>query len=329
MSISIIFTNLPQICCIAGQVKSICTATSKYCNRLLQNVYIAIIIWILGIEIMVLNAMSLSYSFNMFYQQREHFSKKAKVYRILVIYVNCSDSIVGFYLVILGVIDVVFTDIFVEIFGFWRQSFYCLTVASISLLCMSYSFWGMFLIGLFRFIAIKFPIKSVLRPTSLKLILISFSLGSLIFIIGMYCEQFYYKNKFRMTILCFLFRDQQNVSFTLADYTIDSYFIILTVASLILYIAIFYELFRSSETLMINNKQTNNKQSQTITRYLTFIYMTNTIFYFLTSVLYFKTIFSQKNEKNNNLQYDILCNITSYTHIFLTKSNYLQFVYTS
>ena len=56
----------------------------------------------------------------------------------------------------------------VEIAGFWRQSFYCLTVASISLLCMSYSFWGMFLIGLFRFIAIKFPIKSVLSLTSLK-----------------------------------------------------------------------------------------------------------------------------------------------------------------
>ena len=297
LSINIILTRSHQVCCVAQDIKMVCTTVSKYCKRLLENKYIFFSVWILGIGIIVFNIISLSYSLNLLYFKKKKIQQMAQVYRILIIIMNISDLVLGLYLMILTISDAIITDTMVEIIGFWRKSFYCLIVSNISLLAMNFSLLSTFLISLSRFLAVN--LNCTLSHHNLRLMLSIFAFVNVFLVTGMYYEQYYSRKSFKMTSLCFLFRDLEGLSVPITDTIIPSFFIFLTAGSLLLYTAILFTVVRSSKKV----GKIYGSKSKSIAKYFTIVYMSNTIWYFSASVSYLTIILSPTNTSFYRISY--------------------------
>ena len=296
--LTIIWTDVPQICCLATEGKFLCTAVPRNCKRLLLNIYVVSFVWTLGIGILVINSISAFHSVKTLYKSSQR--ENVKIYRILTINMNCCDFVLGFYLMILGTIDSIFKDKFIEIVGFWRQSFYCSTLANAAFVCINHYFFTMFLTSLCRYLATKFPMKSVVGLKCFKLILISFFLGNSLFVVGINSKNLHSGKNLMMNSLCSFFRYPHNISLTLLNQVVISIYIILSACSLLFYTLMLHDFVSSSKTLNIRHyKSTVN------TKYLIIANLINSSWYLVASIAYFVIIFLRFTKK----PHFIICHI--------------------
>lgn len=152
-------------CCFA---KDFVNCISKYprqayltCKRMLNDIALRVCIWILGITILLFNAVVFCI---------RCFSKdRGKVQSILILHLSLSDFLMGINMIIIAVADAYYANYFPSYADSWRQGIMCKLAGALSLLSSEASVFLLTLITFDRFQGVKYPLSSNrMRPKYAK-----------------------------------------------------------------------------------------------------------------------------------------------------------------
>ena len=121
------------------------------CDRLLSDRALAVMMWIIGINALGGNIFVLVW--------RKIKTKSYKVQDLLLSNLAMSDSLMGFYMVIIASADVYYDQYFPMQSETWRTGIICRVAGSISIASTQLSVFFLTLISIDRFIGIKYPMS--------------------------------------------------------------------------------------------------------------------------------------------------------------------------
>ena len=149
----IIVTNDYHVCCIAPSVISCNTFRPWYisCSNLLPSSTMTVALMIVVIFIFVLNISSII---------GQLIFKNIQAINLVIIYVNSSDLVCAFMLIILLVTNYVYNETFVSFEKAWRSSIPCYTIFTFSILFSVMSAVSLFFISTCRLIIVMLPFYS-------------------------------------------------------------------------------------------------------------------------------------------------------------------------
>ncbi|KAH9500822.1 hypothetical protein Btru_073104 [Bulinus truncatus] len=133
------------------------------CKHIVGDTLKRILVWIVGLLTIVGNGVVLIYRV---VWNRENIFQTA--YGLFVTGLAVSDLLMGVYLMIIAVVDVVYADVYVVYDESWRKSFLCNFSGFLSTLSSETSTFLIGLITLDRFISISYPFNAHDTSTSLK-----------------------------------------------------------------------------------------------------------------------------------------------------------------
>ena len=123
------------------------------CDDLIRNKVLRPLIWVIGLVALLGNVSSV------LYRIRNHGQQMKVCYGIAVLNLAASDSLLGVYLVIIGITDIRYRGIFIYHDESWRHSVWCHLAGILSVVSCEASLLFICLITVDRFLAIKYPFK--------------------------------------------------------------------------------------------------------------------------------------------------------------------------
>ncbi len=123
------------------------------CGSLMQNQFLSICMWVLGISAVVGNLCVIILRLN----EKSTTDTQAKQ-RLFIFHLALSDSLMGVYMIILACADIYYGDEYFKFSDGWRQGFVCRITGFLGLLSSEASVFFIALITVDRFICIMFPL---------------------------------------------------------------------------------------------------------------------------------------------------------------------------
>ena len=167
-------------CCFInkGQCVSV-EPRSEYltCSRMLQNVFLRLSVWILGISAFVCNVIA--------YCVRYRRKQGNKVQTLLISHLALSDLLMGVNMLLLAVGDVYYGEYFPSYSHSWRHGFACKFAGFLSIMSSEGSVFFITLISIDRLLGIKYPFGDHMLTTKMARIfvlltwLVAFLIGAI------------------------------------------------------------------------------------------------------------------------------------------------------
>ena len=149
---STIIVDRYAICCFMDSEKCVSLEPqSEYltCNRMLQNVFLRISVWILGLSAFTCNIIA--------YFVRSRKKQAKKVQTLFISHLALSDLLMGVNMLLLAVGDVYYGEYFPSYSHSWRHGFACKFAGFLSILSCEGSVFFITLISIDRLLGIKYP----------------------------------------------------------------------------------------------------------------------------------------------------------------------------
>ncbi len=172
-----IYVDRYATCCFIDKAK--CSTESPpspfiSCRRLLPYDILRVVVWVVGIGTIVGNICVL-------YNRCGQSGSRGKIQSWLITNLSMSDLLMGIYMLILGSVDLKYTDYFPSHSESWRHSILCRVAGSLSLLSSEASVFFVTLISFDRFMGVRFPFSIFrLRKTSVKVVVLTLWLIALL-----------------------------------------------------------------------------------------------------------------------------------------------------
>ena len=152
-----------EICECYVPAKVNCSASDKRspyltCERLLSDKVLVVLMWLIGINALVGNMFVLVW--------RQVYTKKYKVQDILLSNLAMSDSLMGFYMLIVASADINYGEHFPMQSETWRTGIVCRIAGALSIASTELSIFFLVLISVDRFIGIKYPYSNKMGKRS-------------------------------------------------------------------------------------------------------------------------------------------------------------------
>ena len=167
LHVRLIFSESFQVCCITKSLQILCTHSGEYftsCNTVLQYLWVKPFVWLFGLSSIALNSISIFIYLS---------SKSKTVYNLLYISLNTVDIVQAIYLIVLGIIDMIYGSTFIENDLFWRQTWLCKLTAIIVLSAQVISCNIIIIISLSRYTGIKYSMETPFDLKNIKLTICS------------------------------------------------------------------------------------------------------------------------------------------------------------
>ena len=122
-NVRLVFTESFQVCCLVKSLNMFCTQSKglfSSCSTLFRDWYVRLFVWIFGLFSIGLNAMSMLTSYHI-----KSNNEAKNIYNFIVISLNVLHIIIGIYFIVLGIIDFIYGDNFVDYDLFWRHTWFC------------------------------------------------------------------------------------------------------------------------------------------------------------------------------------------------------------
>ena len=129
------------------------------CSRMLQNVFLRISVWILGMSAFVCNVIA--------YFVRSRKKQANKVQTLLISHLALSDLLMGVNMLLLAVGDVYYGEYFPSYSHSWRHGFACKFAGFLSILSSEGSVFFITLISIDRLLGIKYPFGDHMLTTKM------------------------------------------------------------------------------------------------------------------------------------------------------------------
>ena len=127
------------------------------CKRMLQDVFLRISVWVLGLSAFICNGIA--------YYVRSGKKQGNKVQTLLISHLALSDLLMGVNMLILASADVYYGEFFPSYAHLWRQGFACKLAGFLSIFSSEGSVLFITLISIDRLLGIKYPFGELQLPT--------------------------------------------------------------------------------------------------------------------------------------------------------------------
>ena len=174
----LILTESIQVCCAIKSLNLFCTESEKFfssCHTLLNNWCVRIIVWIFGLSSTGLNAISIITSCKI-----KADNEIKNIYNFIVISLNALGILIGMYLVVLGIVDFIFGENFVNNDLFWRHTWFCKYISIILFSSQMSSCWVVMIMGVARYTGIKYSLLNIITLEMIKRLISIFVLTTFI-----------------------------------------------------------------------------------------------------------------------------------------------------
>ena len=254
MQIKFISTDSFQVCCTLYDVKAMCTINvMQHCQKLLPSKLFQVFGMLNGVFVLVVNGVTFLFSVQIYFSGHGK-RKTSKVFEILVSVLHGSDILMAVYILTLAVKDLIEGDAYIERSFSWKQSLFCYLLSVISFFSSIFSSFTTFLLGLFRFFVVVYPMKILPNSNRIKLVVFLLSLIILILSITILYIKFQLNPTFQ-TPLCILIEGIE--SKTIRKITIlvtASIWKIIMILTVLLYCLVLIEITKTKVEVMQSNE---------------------------------------------------------------------------
>ena len=168
IQIKLIWTDSFQVCCILYDARVMCTINVKpHCKRVLPLKLFQVFGMLNGALVILLNCIPFLFSIQIYFSKYQT-EETGKIFKILISLLHESDMVVALYIVILTMKDSIEGDTYIERSISQTQSVFCYLLSIISFFSSIFSSFITFLLGLFRFLVIAYPMKLLPRCNIIK-----------------------------------------------------------------------------------------------------------------------------------------------------------------
>ena len=171
MQIKLILADISQVCCILYDPKVPCTIkVMPNCKQLLPLKLFQIFGMMTGILSSVIYSLPIFFCIYVSFSEHNK-AKTSRIFDILTSVLHFSDILLVLHVFTLSVKDSLEDDTFINRSFSWKQSYFCYLLSMISFFSVVYSPLIIFLIGLFRFLKIIYPMKIFTSYNTVKMFL--------------------------------------------------------------------------------------------------------------------------------------------------------------
>ena len=241
------------------------------CDDLIKHKILRPLIWVVGLFALLSNVISL------IYRLRFHAEQLKFCYGVAVVNLSGSDSLLGIYLIIIGITDNIFRGTYIFHDESWRESAWCQLAGVLSTVSSEASLLFSCLITVDRFLVIKYPFgqKRLTQKNGIVLAIVFWSIALFLAILPVTLPVYFKNNFYSQSGLCLalpLTRARSSVW----GYAFGIFVVLNSIACLLVAIGQWkiYREIKSSEKAVGDSRSKSTKNSR-ITRNLLLVVTTN------------------------------------------------------